>query len=52
MTEPDPFGIGLVRLSANQIMFKHIRSTGLRTGSRCRAPLDTKFYQTKVTVPE
>ena len=51
MTEPEPFGIALVCLSANQLMLTHIRSTGLRTGSRGRASLDTKFYQTKVAVP-
>lgn len=39
-------------LSSYEVMLKHIRTTRSRTGFRCRASLDTRFYPTKVKASE
>ena len=39
-------------LTSYELMLKHLRTTRSRTGFRCRASLDTRFYETKVKVSE
>lgn len=39
-------------LTSYEVMLKHIRTTRSRTGFRCRASLDTRFYPLKVKVPD